>query len=101
MQSQFISISGSLARFPIRSNLTLRQLVTQLLCLTISDKKGQSEALTMCGRQMGKRQFESKTKRPLRYLWPSKLNEEIKHVIITNFTTIEKYRRVEKERAII
>ena len=38
MQSQFIPISGSLARFPM-SNLTLRQLVTQLLCLTISDKR--------------------------------------------------------------
>ena len=41
---------------------------SQLPCLTFSNKKGESEASTVCGKQVGRWQLDSKTERSLRYL---------------------------------
>ena len=57
-------------RFDSRSGQTndYKNSYSQLSCMMFSNKKGQCEAFTVCGRQVGRWQLDSKTERSLRCL---------------------------------
>ena len=59
-----------------------KKLVFTASLLDVQQLKGQCEASTVCGRQVGRWQLDSKTERSLPVSWPRQLGEKN---VITNY----------------